>query len=248
MSYKGLADFYRSKDWERFRAVVINERTGPDGVLRSELSGEPILKRYDAVLHHIIELTEENVHDVSIALNPKNVMVITFAEHNKIHDRFGDSRGKNAGFKAGWQKVYLIYGSPCSGKTTWVNKNANPDDLILDVDRIWDAICNDGRYNKVKTKSSRPSRLNSNVFAIRDLIIDMIRMRRGKWRAAWIIGGYPLRSDRDRICDLVGAEPIYIEATLDECLERCSRERPAEWEGYIRRWFETFVELSLIHI
>ena len=241
MSYRGLDDFYRSKDWEKFRAVIINERTGPDGVLRSELSGEPILRRYDAVLHHKIELTEENVHDASIALNPENVMIVTFAEHNKIHDRF-QGPGKGAGLAHGWQKVYLVYGSPCSGKTSWVNANARPDDLILDVDRIWDAVCNDGRYNKIKSKSSRPSRLNANVFAIRDLMIDMIRMRKGKWRSAYLIGGYPLRTDRDRLCELVGAEPIFIDATLEECLERCARERPPEWEAYIRRWFDTFVE------
>lgn len=230
--YRNLSEFYHSTEWEQFRALILQERTGPDGVLRCEYSGEPILKRYDAIVHHIIELTEENVFDAEIALNPNNVMVVSFRSHNKIHERFG-----------GYQRrVYLVYGSPCSGKTSWVNENARPDDLILDVDRIWDAVCNDGRYNKVRTKSSRPGRLLPNIFGIRDCILDQIKTRTGKWRTAFVIGGYPLRSERDRLCMLLNAEPIFIEATKEECLERCAKERPSEWIEYIENWFDNFMQ------
>ena len=109
------------------------------------------------------------------------------------------------------------------------------DDLILDIDRIWDAICLDGWRHKTK-------RLNANVFGIRDCMLDMIRTRTGMWRNAYIIGGYPLRSDRDRLCDMLRATPIYIESTLDECLARAETERPDDWKEYIIRWFENYVE------
>lgn len=218
-----LDTFYKSKEWERFRAQIIQERTGEDGVLRSEVTGKPILRRYDAIVHHKIELTEENVNDYDVSLNPDNVMVVSFRDHNKIHERF-------EGFR---QRVFLVYGSPCSGKSSFVREQANGDDLILDVDRIWDAICLDGW-------KSKPRRLNPIVFRIRDEIIDAVRTRTGKWRNCWIVGGFPLKTDRDRICQLLRAEPIYCEATLEECLARCREERPEGWEAYIRDWFEDY--------
>ena len=138
--------------------------------------------------------------------------------------------------------IYLVYGSPCPGKTLWVDEVANGDDLILDVDRIWDAVCNDGRYRKVNGKSGRPHRLKANVFGIRDTLIEQIRIRKGMWRNAYIIGGYPLRTDRDRVCDMLNATPVYISATIDECMERADRERPKEWKEYIRNWFDDYVE------
>ena len=228
---KKLDAFYTSKLWKRLRLQLMQERA-KDGVVICEHCGKPIVRRYDCIAHHRTELTDENVEDYSVSLNPENVELLCFSCHNTTHQRF-------EGFR---QRVYLVYGAPCSGKTSYVDEVANGDDLILDVDRIWDAVCNDGRYNKMAGKSKRPHRLRPNVFGIRDCILDMIRTRKGNWRNAWIIGGFPLRTDRDRLCDLLRAEPIYCEATLDECLARCETERPAEWRDYIMTWFQDFTE------
>ncbi len=62
-----LQAFYKSDAWEQFRKIVITERIKPDGFIYDEVTGEPILRAYDLILHHKIELTEENVDDVSIA-------------------------------------------------------------------------------------------------------------------------------------------------------------------------------------
>ena len=227
-----LQSFYKSRQWEKLIAQLKLERVNEDGQVICEICGKPITRKYDCIAHHVTELTEDNVNDYSISLNPENIKLIHFSCHNKIHERF-------EGF---CQKVYLVYGSPCSGKTSWVDEVANGDDLILDVDRIWDAVCNDGRYNKTSGKSNRPHRLRANVFGIRDCIIEQIKTRTGRWRAAYIIGGYPLRTDRDRLCDLLGAEPIYIEATLEECLSRAETERPESWKQYIKDWFAAHTE------
>ena len=226
------AEFYRSKAWEKLIATLKLERLDADGNIICAYCGRPIVRKYDCIAHHRIELTDDNVNDPTISLNPDNIDLIHFKCHNQIHQRFG-------GF---CQRVYLVYGSPCSGKTSWVDEVANGDDLILDVDRIWDAVCNDGRYRKVNGKSGRPHRLKANVFGIRDTLIEQIRIRKGMWRNAYIIGGYPLRTDRDRICDMLNATPVYISATIDECLERADRERPKEWKEYIRNWFDDYVE------
>ena len=226
-----LKSFYKSKQWETFRKVLMQERVDEDGNIICARCGEPILRRYDCIAHHKIELTEDNVNDANISLNPDNVELIHFKCHNKEHQRFN-------GF---CQKVYLVYGSPCSGKSSFVNEIANGDDLILDIDRIWDAVCNDGRYGKEKGKSKRPNRVKANVFGIRDCILQQIKIRTGHWRNAYIIGGYPLRTDRDRLCNSLNAEEIFVDATIDECLGRAKKERPDAWEGYIREWFDSYV-------
>ena len=59
------------------------------------------------------------------------------------------------------------------------------------------------------------------------------------WRNAYIIGGYPLRSDRDRLCDMLGATPVYIEATREECMARAETE---EWKDYIEEWWAAHTE------
>ena len=220
-----LSWFYKSKSWRSLLAVLKMERVDENGQIICEHCGKPILRKYDIIGHHKIELTEENVNDAAVALNPENIALIHFRCHNQIHDRF-------QGYKR--QRVYLIYGSPCSGKTSYVNEIARTDDLILDVDRIWLAICTAG-------ENIKPNRLRQNVFGIRDCIIDQIRTRRGMWRNAYIIGGYPLRTERDRLCNLLGAEPIYIEATKEECLARAETERPEAWREFIENWFASFV-------
>lgn len=227
-----LDTFYQSKRWRELVNQLKIQRVNDKGELICERCGKPIVKKYDCIGHHKIELSDENVNDYTISLNPDNVELIHFRCHNMIHERF-------EGFS---QKVYLVYGSPCSGKTSWVNEVANGDDLILDVDRLWDAVCNDGRYNKTNGKSRRPHRIKANVFGLRDCILDQIRTRTGNWRNAFIIGGYPLKSDRDRLCDLLRAEPVYIEAKMEECLRRAEDERPKEWNGYIVDWFASYTE------
>ncbi|MCR5652217.1 MAG: HNH endonuclease [Ruminococcus sp.] len=222
MSFKDLQSFYRSDEWEQFRDVIIHERTSGDGILYCEYSGKPITKKYDAILHHKIELTEENVNDYNISLNPDNVIVVSFASHNKIHIR-------NKGFK---QQVYLVYGSPCAGKTTWVNSVATEDDLIVDMDKIWECISASDRYHK-------SNRLKSNVFGIRDTLLEQIKTRTGKWVNAYIIGGYPLKTDRDRLCDLLRAIPIFIDESKEVCISRAPNEN---WKEYIEVWFDDYVE------
>lgn len=215
-----LENFYKSKQWWSLLEQLKLERLNENGELICEYCGGVINKKYDCIGHHEIELTEDNVNDVAVSLNPANIKLIHFKCHNKIHQRFD-------GF---CQKVYLIYGSPCSGKSTWVENVAEPDDLILDVDKLWEAICLSDRYNK-------PGRLKANVFGIRDCIINQIRMRTGMWRNAYIIGGYPLRSDRDRLCDLLRATPIFIEESKDVCMSRALTDK---WQRYVADWFDTF--------
>lgn len=211
-------NFYRSKVWESFRERLINERTKNDLLICAHC-GKPILKKYDCIGHHKIELTDENINDFSISLNPENVDLIHFKCHNELHERW-----------QGTQAVYIVWGSPRAGKTTWVEENAHPDDLILDLDKIWNALC---------ISEDHPGRIKANVFGIRDTIIDQIRMRKGTWRNAYVIGGYPHDTDRQRLADLLRAELIHIDTPKDICLKRAG-----EKSFIVEDWWEEYTPPS----
>lgn len=218
------AAFYRSEKWRELLRILKDERS-KNGILLCEHCGRTIVRAYDCIGHHVIELTEENVNDWDISLNPENVKLVHHRCHNEIHARFGYQNNK---------KVYLIYGAPCAGKREYVEEIAGSSDIVLDIDSIYTAISINKRYHNSKE-------LSRNVFGVRDCILDMIKTRTGKWCRAYIIGGYPYVSERERITEMIGAEQIFIESTMEECLARCDREKRGT-EKYIYQWFESFVE------
>lgn len=220
-----LQAFYKSRRWEKFVAALRLERVDADGFVICEHCGKPIVKAYDCIGHHIEELTELNVDNVEVSLNPDNVMLVHFRCHNEIHKRFGYAERLV-------QNVYVVYGAPCAGKTTWVNDVAESGDLILDIDRLWSAV----RANKCG-QYDKPNEIKSNVFALRDCLLDTIRVRRGKWRNAYIIGGYPLQGERERLADSVGANKIiFIDTPKDVCLER-AKIKNEKCVDFVHDWF-----------
>lgn len=226
--FKSLSDFYTSKQWREFRAAVIAERMGnAGGVLFDEWTRQPIANTYDCVLHHKQPLTLANVNDYAISLNPENIMIVTHKSHNEIHSRFGRGR----------QSVYLVYGSPCSGKTTYVKNNKGNSDIVCDMDSIWECITGE-RYIK-------PNALKDNAFILRGALLDMIKTRAGKWERAWIIEGCARIADREKYMNQYGAELIYIDTDKETCLQRLANDtgrRPVfdDWKKYIDNWFNDY--------
>lgn len=224
-----LASFYKSKDWERFREILIDERTDPEtGLVYCAHCGKPIAKAYDIIGHHVNELTEQNVNDRTISLNPDNVVLVHHKCHNEIHERFGYNR-------AAPRKVYIVYGPPLAGKSTWVRDTAGSKDIILDIDRLWEMISNNPPYIK-------PPELKTCVFSLRDRILEIIQTRQGKWKNAYIVGGYPIPREREELASKLCAELIPIIEPQETCLDRlaeCKDGRDYEaWARYIRDWFD----------
>lgn len=222
-----LDTFYQSKAWVNLVSVLKIERVNHNGDIICEHCGEPIVRAYDCIGHHIIELTEENVNDVEISLNPKNVMLVHHKCHNRIHEKLAYGR----------KEIYLVYGSPLSGKTTWVDEVRVDGDLIIDMDNIWQCVSGCERYKK-------PGRLNSVVFGMRDYLLECVRYRRGKWQHAYVVGGYPLISERERLCRELGAREIFIDTSREECVRRlneCTDGREIiTWMNYIDEWWRRY--------
>lgn len=225
VNYFSLSDFYRSKAWQDLRQLVIADRL-KDGWTICEYCGKPIYKSYDIILHHKEELTLANVNDAMVSLNPDNLMIVHNKCHNEIHSRWGSYT----------RHIYLVWGSPLSGKSSWVKSVATKHDLVIDLDIIRCAITGGTMYE-------RSNRVNDNVFNVQRCLLDNIKHKQGQWVNAYIIGSYPYIGERERLCKEYGAEEIYIDSTLDECLARLeadeSRRDKKMWEGYIKSWFET---------
>lgn len=232
--FNTIADFYTSSAWRKFRAALIAERTNKeDGILYSEYSGKPITNLYDVVLHHKKPLTMQNVNDYSVSLNPENITICTHREHNEIHSRFGYCTER---------KVYYVYGAPLSGKTYFVQNSKGNSDIVIDMDNIWQCITGGERYFK-------PKALKQNAFALRKALLDMVKTRfpRQGWERAWVIEGGARKAERESRIKELGAEPIYIEATKEECLERLAKDKDRkafaeEWRQYICDWFAEYCE------
>ena len=221
-----LDNFYQSKQWIKFYSMLRLERTDKDGNLICWHCGKPIVSKYDAIAHHTLFLTDANVNDFSVSLNPDLVQFVHHRCHNKIHNKFGYKR----------QEVFLVYGSPLSGKSTYVDTVSEPGDLIVDLDKIWEGITGGKKYKK-------PPVLNPVAFGVRDYLLESVRIRRGRWQNAYIIGGYPLVSERERLCRQMGAREVYIDSTQEQCLLRLQADSDRdfdEWSGYIKTWWERY--------
>lgn len=226
--YAVLQSFYASSKWRNLRLNLILERSKENGVI-CEKCGKSIINQLDIHAHHKKELTIDNYKDSNISLNPDNIELICHDCHDKEHHRFGYKPPK---------KVYLVYGSPLSGKKTFVKENMERGDIIVDMDKLYEALSMQSIYDK-------PNNLLMNVINIRNTIIDNIRYRYGKWYNAWIIGGYSDKYKREKLAEDIGAELVYIEATKEECYARLDTDKDRqgmipEWKKYIDEWFEEY--------
>ncbi|WDL98137.1 HNH endonuclease [Alicyclobacillus sp. ALC3] len=221
-----LRNFYNSLEWKQFRLALIMEH-GPVCSRCKRLIADP----RQLIGHHKTELTPENVHDRTISLNPERVELICRDCHDKEHLRFG--------FEHTGQQVFLVYGPPLSGKSTFVQQSKGRLDILVDINEIFAAMTGLPEYDK-------PDSLLPIARQMRSQLIDHIRVRFGRWHNAWIVGGYADKYQREKIIAETGAEPIFVEATADECVSRLRtdprlRYRQGEYEAYIRAWFERFV-------
>lgn len=235
MSEGKLKRFYASKEWLLFRQQILMDRS-VNGRVVCEKCGKTIAISKHMQVHHMKELTEDNYKDVSISLNPDNVKVWCHICHNKHHGRFS-----GGGHKRREKAAYIVYGPPMSGKRSYVIEHMEVGDIVIDMDKLYEAVSFMPLYDK-------PENLKYNVFAIRNSIIDNIKTRYGGFRTAWIIGGYPKKIERERLAMNLGAKLIYLEVDRDTCISRLSicndyrGEHKEEWISYINNWFENFVQ------
>ena len=225
--YAVLDTFYKGKPWKNFRAEYIAYRLIQDKGHVCDYCGEWIEEQDDITLHHKEELTPDNYMDRNISLNKDNIMQVHAGCHNRIH--------KHAG--SGYKRVFIVYGPPLSGKSSYVKRRSWPGDLIIDLDSLYQAMSGLERYHK-------PNTILNNVLGIQKVLLDNIKTRYGRWDNAWIIGGYAEKYKREKLAKDLGAELIYMDVSLEECERRLLQSdratRADEWQDYIYKWFDNY--------
>ena len=222
-------DFYKCNEWKKLKQILMQERVNEKGELLCEHCGKPIFHTYDCIPHHYkIPLSLENVNDPNVSLNKDNLMLVHFKCHNEIEKRFCSFQ----------RKVYLVNGAPCSGKSTFVEENATRDDLILDFDKIWESI-------SINPKHIKSNRIKPIAFALRECLLEQIKMRSGSWVNCYIISTEPYVMNRKMLCDRVRAdETIFMDAKREECIERLINDPQGrnieEYTRFINNYYDNF--------
>lgn len=108
-------------------------------------------------------------------------------------------------------KVYVVHGSPLSGKTTYVQRHKGPNDIIFDFDLIMSALSG-------LPVHQHNDNLLGYVLDIRDLIISRLKSEKNIDNA-WIIATKVTNKLKN---SLIGLNPEYIELKIDKqtALER----------------------------
>ena len=132
--------FYDSQAWRRTREAYLQSKH----YICEDCGGTA------SVVHHITYIKPWNVNDPSITLNWDNLKAVCEKCHAEEHSRDLKKRGGEArlngiafdeeGNVIKQANVFLVCGSPASGKTTYVAEHKRSNDLVVDVDYICAAL------------------------------------------------------------------------------------------------------------
>lgn len=132
----------------------------------------------------------------------------------------------------------VVYGPPCSGKTTYVQKNKGKKDIIIDFDRLRTALT----FSEIHSTNDEKF-ANRYVNACRGSIVSCAKKKQGEAETYWYTTSILTDSLKEWFS---GLNPEYreIEATEEECLEHLANDdtRPDKeyWTKIIKNWFKEF--------
>lgn len=129
-------------------------------------------------------------------------------------------------WRSGRTSITLVWGPPCAGKTTYVEQNAEPGDLIVDLDKIAQSL------GSPSTHDHDPAILSS-AQRVRSQLLD--QLRRGKTEAAraWIVSTHK---------DAPSIFPHHKQVLLDPGAGVAHKRadaalRPSRWHQLIDEWY-----------
>lgn len=128
--------------------------------------------------------------------------------------------------------VYLIVGSPCSGKSTYIKEHMGDGDIVCDVDLIYEAI---------GTHEAHDADLwvHEVALQLKEKLLDIIRDRDGGWKDAYVVSIANTDEKVQEAKDRINAdEVIYMDTPYEVCMER-AKDRPPYFAWLIQEWFAT---------
>ncbi|QIJ62560.1 HNH endonuclease [Streptomyces sp. JB150] len=130
-------------------------------------------------------------------------------------------------------EIVLVAGPACAGKNTYVRQHADPEDLVLDLDALNEAM------NLAGPRVHIPAHLPF-VCEARDAVLERLLLGGHQVRRCWVISTAPERARREHYRRRYGARVVVLWWPEETCLLRAMRERPPEWQQYVRQWFDRY--------
>lgn len=178
------------------------------------------------IVHHIRHIEPWNINDPEVTLNWTNLKAVCKKCHEQEHAQdYKAFKGQPAklngisfdenGDAIESPNVFLVCGSPGSGKTTYVLRNKLPHDLVIDLDYICAALMGESGGVRLDFRAVLPTALE-----VRKLLYQCIQQRRGKWERAFVVTATADALEMRRLAQELNAELVLMDTTLKECLER----------------------------
>lgn len=127
----------------------------------------------------------------------------------------------------------IICGAPCSGKSTYIQTNAQRGDLTIDVEKISKAIsfdCEDGHFVTPEIKSVA---IAARMAAVKRAIAIY---QGNKNFNIWIIQTDPSNEELDAY-KFLKANIVFLNPGKDVCLKRAKNTRDPKMIQIIDKWF-----------
>ncbi|MFF5778166.1 HK97 family phage prohead protease [Streptomyces virginiae] len=125
--------------------------------------------------------------------------------------------------------ITVVVGPPCAGKSTWIKDRRQSDDVVVDFDRMAQALGSTRAH-------AAPDAIRQVTFAARKAAIGKILS--GVDVDGWIIHTNPWPGQLD-LYRSAGAEVVLLDPGLEECLARAEADgRPDGTADAIRQWYD----------
>ena len=132
------------------------------------------------------------------------------------------------------ESVEIVYGPPCSGKSTYARERMGKDDVVYDYDRLIKAMTTQDKRGTEKTAA------HEIALGIRGLMIARAHEEDRRCGRAFILTRWPTENLREQLAGLAVTE-TRMDADEKTCLARLEaddeRTDKSEWAQIIRDWF-----------
>ncbi|MCX7843245.1 MAG: HNH endonuclease [Clostridia bacterium] len=226
--------FYDSSTWKKTQALYLSSQN----YICEDCGGVA------CIVHHIKHITPDNINDPDITLNWDNLKAVC-TECHAIEHMGKDARLNGISFDEEGNvikqpNVYLICGSPASGKTAYVNRNKTNRDLVIDLDLICAALMGEENNNYLNNEP-----ILSVAIEVRTLLYSIVKTRRGNWDKAYIISTISNILEQKALANELNAEIVIINTPLEECIRRLHKDQQRAGkikmlEELISKWHENY--------
>lgn len=131
-------------------------------------------------------------------------------------------------------KVKIVYGSPCSGKSTYAKNNAKDNDVIYDYDSLITAMTS-RKEHLVERHAAHFA-----ILRLRQALMNIVKDE-SNIETVWFTCLWPTE-ELQKITEGTDVEKILIESTKKECCDRLAKDdtRPdkSAWMELINKWFD----------